>query len=959
MHSGGEPRVAWPGGHIVKSDPRQALKALLARLSSTPTADQLAAAARFGLAVDGSELDEAATLRSCLRARSEPGGLAPVAKRRPISFAEPSVRRFQRAYFPQDAHLFYSEEDQSASRADRAHDAPSVAILSRGLAASDDDAHHRAVEFSKQLDSDPAEEASRLLLSGSARPHAVDGALPDAQRTDRWAPAGSLRQLEPELESVLLTEPLPFCNVPSRTDPDEPPKRLVNVPGPFTTAELIPEAAIVAVEAHGRRIADLLRRAQRGKDGARVARGLRPEALILEEHEVLNECGRGYTWRKRPDQDLWDAVQPSSADHPPPSTFKGVVFEADAKRLGMPDLQVVSWSRQGFPGACGMPNNRTVIGYPHAGAVKNAAAFEEMNQRDIKNGFVTHGHAFPEIWPCVCDPMNLVVQHGKPRATIDKTMRLSSSKHPEPIAAFNDFVDLEAERERVPYKLVRVWQLSRATAILLTAGVEVRIGKFDLSNFFRIFGKQRAHVFQSGRVMQTLFGFDERVNFGERHAPDHTGRVSNALAFFVRLELRRLSAEYPSRCERIIRWIALRTGFAKDAGDFDDPNFRWACYFFFLYYVDDAGLACFADLLFDKSGEPVMVQSVDAKGAVAVRQQTRDEMLFQAAMAIANRYGADTPEKKQSPMGNLLEFLGIKLAVEARKRLLTADKRKAYLADTQGVMLSPKNPNGTLSVKYDTLNSLIHKLLHASEVVPIGRAHLFHLRKALAAVKHAGSERAAVFIGEDAIKELEWWAAQLVDVDSCERHGVPFATRFSFPTGGPGTVVHYGDASREPGNLIESGFGAWAVIDETFVFVEGRWTEDEIRHYSINVLEAFIKDVATYRFFEYACEVEAAAPTHSLVFCDNSTAESIAEFGRASKEGLHVLNARRQHWLIEHGVHQATERVASIHNDVADALSRGSIKEALRFPADCGLKVRRLHLSEAQRDTSFIPFTWA
>ena len=40
----------------------------------------------------------------------------------------------------------------------------------------------------------------------------------------------------------------------------------------------------------------------------------------------------------------------------------------------------------------------------------------------------------------------------------------------------------------------------------------------------------------------------------------------------------------------------------------------------------------------------------------------------------------------------------------------------------------------------------------------------------------------------------------------------------------------------------ESGYGAWAVVRGVFVYVEGRWSEWEIIHFSINVLETLIKE---------------------------------------------------------------------------------------------------------------------
>ena len=798
--------------------------------------------------------------------------------------------------------------------------------------------------------------ASRRLVSGSSRPHAPDAEAADAQRVARLAKPGSLRQLEPERSHVLQGMPMPRCNIPRPSDLEEPPHRIGNPPGPFSTAELIPDGVVPNVSAHGRRVRDILRRAQRGDKGAQVARALRPQPLIYTEAQALNPCGWGYVWHKRADEDLWDVVQPSTADDPPDTSFEGKVFAADAEAFGMVDKQLVSWGLHGFPGARERPSGIAVIGHPHAGALKHAATLEELNQRDIANGFVSHGEEFPSIWPCTVDCMNVVMQHGKGRATIDKTIRLSSTTHPEPVASYNDYIDLVEEREHHPFQLVRVATLTTAFAILATAGVVVKLGKFDLSTYFRIFGKQRAFVHQSGRLYESLFGFDRRVNFGERDAPDHTGRASDALAFFVRHELKRLGREYAPKCAKIVAWVAMRMGHAAAAGDTDDADGIWFALFFFLYYVDDAGLAAFDDALCRSSGEPVIIQVVDRAGVVTKRQQHRAELYFEAAMQIVRRYGHDTPLKKQSPMALTLEFLGVWLDSSVLRRLLTRDKRRAYLKDLRAVAEARTVPNGTREVAFDTLNSLVHKLLHACEVVPIGRAHLFHLRVALKAAKHNHGRLA--YLGAKAVKELAWWASQLDNAEACESHGVPFASRLDFPTSGDHTIVQYSDASRETDEPAASGFGAWAVIAGVFVFVEGRWTAQEVERYSINVLEAWARDIPARCFLTYARSV-GLRPTHSLAYVDNSTAECIAESGRATTEGLHQLNAARQQWLVDEGIHQSNERVASVDNDVADLLSRGDVEEALRFPAASGLPVLRLAVEVEQRDFSHVAPTWA
>ena len=792
----------------------------------------------------------------------------------------------------------------------------------------------------------------RQLHVGSSQPHRQ----PASPLEQRWAPSGSLRQLEPEQLSVLRAEPMPCVNIPVATDPEDPPPRFVNPPGPFTTDQLIPRDTQRRVHQHGQLVKMCIKRARGGgASSVHVARRLRPEALILVEREALNPCGFGYVWRRRANEDLWDVVQPSSyPDHKPDSSFNGERFRDDALALGMKDNQLVSWGLHGFPGARNMPTGTAVLGFPHAGALKNASALADTQQRDIDNGFVSHGEDFPQYWPCVCDPMNIVVQNGKPRATIDKTMRLSSSSHPQPVPSYNDFIDLEAERQELgrPFRLVRVWQFARGAAILATAGVEVLIGKFDLSTYFRMHGKQRLHVWQSGRVLESLFGFDFRVNFGERDAPDHTCRATDAICFFVRLELQRLEREYPSKCARIMEWLAMRLGLRDDQSS--EHDFLWVVTYFFVYYVDDAALAAFNDLLYTQRGEPVMVTEVAKDGTVTTRQQRRAELYFAASMGIAQRYGHDTPEKKQVKMNLNLEFLGVQLSITEWRRHLTAEKSKSYRGALQHMITTGKVlPSGSLSVAREPCNSLLHKLLSASECIPLGRPHLFHLREAIKADNALRSS--AVIIGNKAAAELAWWDHQLLHADES---GLPLASRYSFPSSSDDTIVHYADASREPGEQSASGAGAWSVIAGTFVYVEWRWTPHEVQRFSVNVLETIVKDVSGRCFIAYARQ-QGLAATHSLAFTDNSTAEHIAERGRASTEALNQLNAQRTQWLVDSGVHQRSERVASADNDVADLLSRNDIEEALRFPRDASLPVRRIDVLAVDRDTSHLAPTWA
>ena len=188
-------------------------------------------------------------------------------------------------------------------------------------------------------------------------------------------------------------------------------------------------------------------------------------------------------------------------------------------------------------------------------------------------------------------------------------------------------------------------------------------------------------------------------------------------------------------------------------------------------------------------------------------------------------------------------------------------------------------------------------------------------------------------------------------------HGIPFASRYDFPASSGTTLISYGDASREETNPHESGLGAWAIIADTLCYIEDRWTADEVRHYSINVLEAHTSSACTRRFIEHARAVNHTV-THSLSFTDNSTAEHVAENGKPQADGLHEVNLLRLRCMQQLGVQQAHARVASADNVLADLISRGDEGVAERFAETAGVACLRLHLTEGQRTLHGIPPTW-
>ena len=789
-----------------------------------------------------------------------------------------------------------------------------------------------------------------------------------------WS-AGGLRQLEPELPRVLKHEPMPRTNVVLFTAHEPPPKRLVEPPGPFTDEQLLPAGVREEVVAFGKAVIQSIQRARRGGEAAWCeAKRIRPESRTFTEKEALNACARGYQWRKHADG-LWHVVQPSRHPDDPPNTgVNGAHFEELAEREHLVDYQLRSWMLHGTPGAAKL-KVKAQLAATHVGALKHAEQFVEASAKGVSKGFCSTGFEFPEIWPCIVDPLNIVVQHSKPRITIDKSMLVSGD---EDLPSYNLTIELERDELGKRYKLAKVWELGRAAAILETAVpvalkpkslAVVVFAKLDLGSFFNIHGKQSAYLWQSARLTLTGFGTSFRNDFGERDAPDHMGRSSNAICYFARRELLRLQQAYPSVVPEVIAWLALRRRCREEAAvQAEDSliDFVWEVLFFLMYYVDDGGLALIDEPLHDERGKPV-IELVTAKdGSLIRRHRRRGALFFEAIVGVIEYVGHTAPEDKRAyPVladGSLrrsMVLLGIGLDLDRSIRFLDSEKATRYHTHLVEVESSSPLENGALRVPYGLFNSLVHRLLHASEVKPLGRSHCFYLLRALHGLNRL--EVKSVLVGAKAQQELRWWHAALLEESE---HSVPMASRRDFPgSDEPGVLTDYGDASREYDEETgladpSSGFGAWTVIDDVFYYIEGRWSHAECAAFSINVLEFATECFSTSSFLRVA-ESLAVPVTHVHTFIDNTCAESVSERGRTDSAAINELNQQRHELLVSRGVHQRASRVPSVFNDVADLLSRGDIEEALRFPRENGLEVRRVTMLPEERDLSHLAPTWS
>ena len=771
---------------------------------------------------------------------------------------------------------------------------------------------------------------------GSKRPHAInkpisDAAAPSPHTLPKSVSAGGIRRLEPETEDVLRVEAMPEANVPPVTAEADTPTDDRPTPAPRTTDDLMSRSMQSRLRAFRVQVGACFEAARRGR--WRWARDHRPDPLHATEAECLQPGARGWIWAYSMSDHLWHAVQPSCwPGDPPAGELDVAVIRQYAVEHGYSDLEIISFISHGYPAP--QLERTAVLGPPHVGALKNMEAFDAMAAKDRARGWVKFGYALPPVWPMRADPMNIVFRHGKPRMTIDKTMRLVAE-----VFAYNECVDLESQPS---IEYVSVSMLGRATAILLTSFLRVRVWGFDLEAYFRKTGKQRADVWMSGFVHSDGYGADERVQFGQREAPVLTGRQSCFIVWAIRRELRRLDREYPPTDPALCAWLLerrCRVSAAHQPWQIDELSFV-------LMFVDDVGGTSIDDALSLGDGTEwyVLIEGESVR-------MHRAQLHYDAAVGIIRIFGHTDAEGKGVPPDFEMVYLGVTIDVERRLLSLSKDKCLGYSQSVDEILKGRAQGSCVVAPAAD-LSSLIHKLLHASSVIPLGRQHLFAIMRAARASTRM--EGGAKLLNASALRELRWWR-EMLSRDAARR-GVPLAARFTFPEPTePGVLAPYSDASREQGSIGASGFGAWAIILGTFVYVEGRWLEWEVEELDINTLELAAMNIGTFTFMKYA-ESVGVAVTHTYEFTDNTSAEHSVERGKPRAFGLSELIQRRYDALLLERVFGAAERIATEDNDVADGLSRGGdqLADALRIPAALGYELLRLEPDPEWRDLSHL-----
>ena len=791
----------------------------------------------------------------------------------------------------------------------------------------------------------------------------------------------SRRSLTPETEAMLRVEALPRMNMVQRnTEWESPPIETRQLPAPLTTDQLIPKVVQDTLWRFRAKMKNSCESAARGR--WQWARGLRPDPVYVPAERAMLPAGKGWTWWRNMQTNMWHPITASRYPESPPSTNLDLRAIVDyARASSFPDMQIIAWTANGFPGPKGIREGPkdVLFGALHVGAIKNYTDYKKCADKDVQAGFALPGVDMPVIWPMRGAPTNCVHSRlGKPRMTVDLTIQLQDG-----VASYNDSVAVDTQLINTKIEMCTVRELARAHAILLTAGVDVTNWGFDLRAYFRQLGTQRFDWWMSGTTRAEGFGRDERVQFGMREAMELTGRHTNFLVFAVRTELQRLDRAYPPHLNAVKQWVAERrsnvdrrrgcphtrsSGFWEVNGrhDEDESTLRpeWdrdtalsaVCMF-----VDDMAGSSINDGLLtggDRGG-PWMARQ--ESGAMVVH--TRARMHYEAALGVIRHFGHTESFGKESPPGIDLVFLGVCFEEERKMLTLARWKRDDYASTAREVLglgactdrealAGSERGDGAIIVPYQLLNSLVHRLLHAASVIVMGRQHLHYMRQATRVTNRLGGNRCLLWAR--AQTELRWWIEKLGEDESV---GLPFASRNLFPSTDPeittnSLLISYSDASREFGqDFPESGWGGWCVICGFFYYVEGRWTEEEVALLSINVLELLAMNIAIMTFVAEAHRLDLVIDD-VCEFTDNVAAEMSADRGNPHAEGMHNLVVERYEFFTRHNISSAATRVTSVENDIADGLSRGGryMADALRMAAASNIWMRRLEPTYAVRN---------
>ena len=740
------------------------------------------------------------------------------------------------------------------------------------------------------------------LVFGSHDPHRV-GDVDHAVRAKK-KPTFSLAAFDEATVEQLRVRAFPRMNEPSITDPLP---EMVEAKSPVMFAsidEVINAKAIRLVKAWRASFKKMEAAARKGN--WRLAKVRRPPDLWLSEEESTMPAARG----------LYVDLRPLARGYP----AKGFAFgsmDMAAVHTDISATNVELWGKNFVDQALideakrGMSDDSTVpagtlLCAPHVGALKSFDVAMSKIEKSVTEGWASNYEALP-CWPIRCAAYSVVDESAK---TGKAKFRLTNDlSWPKPgaikgVASLNDSMD---RSNWSGAKLIKVSQVGEGIAILKASGANVKAWGFDMSAYYRKFGRRPDELWHQAMYGSNGFQLDSRCQFGDASVAVKCSRFSNLIAATIRSRLEAFDLVHASKDASVIEWVKERVAFNasnKDAAGFEPLE---TSLFVIGVYIDDGAAATIDDLLFDARGNPV----TDAAG----RQLRRSEAHFKIAVETLAIFGHESAKDKEQPPSQYLESLGLELDLIADRMRLMKRKRKKYAAFAREVA-------GMTVCDFNTFRSLLGKLSFAAGVYPLARQWT-HACWRLAKAKFRLAD-GRVPISTKVRSELTKWATELEKPD---HEGVPLAARSDFPAVGGGDAgAIYCDAS---GSL---GWCAWTVVDTTVYEMCGQW-DDSSRN--MNIADK-----------EYLASTAGLLGLHPLIessyiweWTDNTVALAAIRHLTPSRQVMQELSNFRAEWLRENLVFTVGERITSKNNLWADWGSRGRIDLVQAHAIELGLSV--------------------
>ena len=793
-----------------------------------------------------------------------------------------------------------------------------------------------AVHAAEEVDGVPVAQAARAacepgggsvargLWFGSADPHGVG----DVDRVPRLARASmSMASHVAAGTEEVATRPFAQVNVAPCTAPlAAPAPQPAGAPLVTRREQVVPRATMVLVREWMRSLRRCLRLAEEGQVAR--ARRARPADLWLDHERHSCAATRAWDWDLRPLEAGLPAVPlpTSGRDGVLPAT--SVCMQAlEAESGDFPDQAIVSEMLHGVAddSEC---RRGTLLCAPHVGALTELAQALAKTRANVDKGWATGGFALP-CWPLRTCPFSIVdesVRAGKPkfRLTVDLSWPHAGSMVVDGLAV--DSVNGAMDRSRWPAnRLVHVTEYGEAMALLQGSARQrrARVWGLDCEAFYRAVGRQRRELWRNGICLPDGVQLDERCCFGDASAATKCARISNYLVFQIRRALRAFDDAHPTRDPGWQQWQAGRRAAAAAAGVVEPSACRaqYTELFWLGMYIDDALGGSADDLLFGRSGEPV----IEADGTHVQRAQRH----FEITRGVLERFGWGSSVSKEAPPAECVDALGIEVDLAEQRLRLSSDKRERYARQARLIA-------GGRTCDLASYREMMGRLTFAASFYPVGRQRLHACWRVARAAFRLRGER--VVVTRAVRGELAWWAHTL---EAAEHEGVPLARCSAMGPPGATSGVVYADASGQ------GGFSAWTVVNGTVLAVADEWTAEE-RTLLICELELL---ASTFGLVAFA----PMLPRDVYSFSDNTNAVAAMRSMTSRSAAMEAIIRRRTQWLYTEGRVEEPRRVTSAANlwaDIGSRPERGGLREVQRQAAMLGLPFRELSVPASWRDTS-------